>query len=104
MQDDCISIALGLPELRIVRQKELEDRFEVTVIYRRNGADCPRCGKVTVKEHGRKSQSKRDRRLRDKAVILILIKRRFKCYCCGKVFTETNEVFVYSIPHSHDVG
>ncbi len=93
MQDDCIAVALGLPELRILRQKELEDRLEVTVIYRRSEADCPRCGKVAVKEHGRKSQSKKDRRLRDKAVILMLIKRRFKCYSCGKVFTEPDEVF-----------
>ena len=34
MQDDCIAVALGLPQLRILWQKEQEDHFEVTVIYR----------------------------------------------------------------------
>ena len=93
MQDDCIAVALGLPQLRIVRQKELEGRFEVTVIYRRNEAGCPGCGRMTTKEHDRRQQRKKDRRLRDKVVFLMLIKRRFECYGCGKVFTEPDEVF-----------
>ena len=56
MQDDCISVALGLPQLKILEQKELEDRFEVTVVYRRSEASCPRCGKVTSKEQDRRLQ------------------------------------------------
>jgi transposase len=86
-------VALGLPQLRVLWQKELEDHFEVTVIYRRSGAICPRCGMLTTKEHDRRQQRKQDRRLRDKVVFLNLMKRRFKCYCCGKVFTEPDEVF-----------
>lgn len=38
-------------------------------------------------------QRKQDRRLRDKPVFLMLVKRRFRCYFCGKVFTEPDEVF-----------
>jgi len=82
-----------LPELRILWQKELDDHFEVTVIYRRDEVICPRCGMVTTKEHDRRQQRKQDRRLRDKVVFLTLMKRRFKCYYCGKVFTEPDEVF-----------
>lgn len=93
MQDDCIAVALGLPQLKILRQKELEDHFEVIVIYRRGEARCPRCGMVTTKEHDRRQQHKQDRRLRDKVVFLTLIKRRFRCLWCGKVFTEPDEVF-----------
>ena len=93
MQDDCIAVALGLPQLKILWQQELEDHFEVTVIYRRKGAVCPRCGKVTIKEHDRRQQLKQDRRLRDKVVFLTLMKRRFRCLWCGKVFTEPDEVF-----------
>jgi transposase len=93
VQDDCITVALGLPELRILWQKELEDHFEVTVIYRGEEATCPRCGEVSTKEHDRRQQHKRDRRLRDKGVFLILMKRRFRCLWCGKVFTEPDEVF-----------
>jgi transposase len=45
------------------------------------------------KEHDRRVQRKQDRRLRDKQVLLMLVKRRFRCYFCGKVFTEPDEVF-----------
>jgi len=93
VQDDCIAVALGLPQLRILKQKELEGYFEVTVIYRQKGAVCPRCGRVTTKEHDRRPQLKQDRRLRDKVVFLTLMKRRFRCLWCGKVFTEPDEVF-----------
>ena len=40
-----------------------------------------------------KKQSKQDRRLRDKPVFLNLIKRRFRCVWCGKVWTEPDPVF-----------
>jgi len=93
VQDDCIAVALGLPELRILKRKELEGYFEVIVIYRRGEVTCPRCGKVTTKEHDRRQQLKQDRRLRDKVVFLTLMKRRFRCLWCGKVFTEPDEVF-----------
>jgi len=93
VQDDCIAVALGLPQLRILEQKETENHFEVAVIYRRGEVSCPRCGRVTSKEHDRRRQCKQDRRLRDKTVFLVLIKRRFRCLLCGKVFTEPDEVF-----------
>jgi len=85
VQSGSIAVALGLPQLRILWQKELDDHFEVMVIYRRDEATCPRCGRMTTKEH--------DRRLRDKVVFLTLMKRRFRCLWCGKVFTEPDEVF-----------
>ena len=93
MRDDCISVRLGIPELKILWQEELGDRFEVRVMYRREAVTCPRCGEVTTKEHDRREQRKQDRRLRDKPVHLMLLKRRFRCCCCGKVFTEPDEVF-----------
>lgn len=95
MQDDCMAVALGLPQLKIVEQRELVNSFEVTIIYRRQEAACPRCGVVTAKEHDRRRQIKQDRRLRDKTVYLVLMKRRFRCLWCGKVFTEPDEVFGY---------
>ena len=93
MQDDCIEVALGLPELKILGQIELEDHFEVTVRYRRDRIACPSCGKMMVKKHDSTFQHKKDRRLRDKEVILTLEKRRFRCLSCGKVFTEPDEIF-----------
>jgi len=93
VRDDCIAVALGLPQLRILWQEELEDHFEVTVIYCRGEATCPRCAGMTTKEHDRRQQRKQDRGLRDKVVFLTLMKRRFRCPYCGKVFTEPDEVF-----------
>jgi len=95
VQDDCIAVALGLPALKIVDQRELRDHLEVTVMHRQGEVVCPRCGRVTSKEHDRRLQWKQDRRLRDKIVFLKLIKRRFRCLWCGKVFTEADEVFGY---------
>lgn len=93
MQDDCISVALGLPELMILEQRELKTYFEITVRYRCDAAECPRCGHSSNKVHDQKKQSKQDRRLRDKPVFLNLIKRRFRCLWCGKVWSEPDPVF-----------
>ena len=51
MQDDCIAVALGLPELKILGQQEMENHFKVRVMYRRKEAICPCCGMVTNKVH-----------------------------------------------------
>ena len=51
MQDDCIAVALGLPELMILGQVELDDHFEVTIRYRRDKVACPKCGSMMVRKH-----------------------------------------------------
>ena len=71
----------------------IKEHFEVMVIFRREKAICPRCGKAITKEQDRRSQHKQDRQLRDKKVFLTLMKRRFRCLFCGKIFTEPDEVF-----------
>ena len=58
MQDDCIAVALGLPQLRIMWQRELKEHFEVMVIFRREKTICPRCGKAITKEQDRRPQHK----------------------------------------------
>jgi transposase len=93
VQDDCIAVRLGLLQLEILEQKELEGHFEVMVKYRREAVECPRCGRMVCKIQDSRLQWKQDRKLRDKLVLLRLIKRRFRCLWCGKVFTEPDEVF-----------
>lgn len=61
MRDDCITVLLGLEELAVLEQDELEDRIEVVVRYRRRGEQCPRCGSWTEKVHSTSRQRKRDR-------------------------------------------
>jgi transposase len=92
VQDDSITIVLGLPELRVVGKEETGQEIRVDVEYRRQMAVCPRCGQMTAKVHSISMQTKRDRRLWDKPVYLVLRKRRFCCLCCGKVFTEPDTV------------
>ncbi|MFH1560189.1 MAG: ISL3 family transposase, partial [Chloroflexota bacterium] len=65
MRDDCITIALGLPEVGVVREEETETEITVEIRYRAEGAPCPRCGQWTPKVHSVRSQRKRDRRLWD---------------------------------------
>ena len=88
MRDDCITIRLGLPELRVLRMAEGDQEIVVEVAYRACSAPCPACGQETRRVHSTRRQWKRDRRLRDKAVFLLLSKRRFRCGACGKVFSE----------------
>lgn len=79
MQDDCIAVAVGLPEFLIPGQIELEDHFEVTVRYRRDKVPCPRYGNVMVRKHESEFQRKKDRELTDKIVFLTFGKKRFRC-------------------------
>ena len=92
MQDDCITISLELPEVRVIQVEETATEITVEVIYRAGSASCPRCGQRTPKVHSTCQQRKRDRMLWDKRVFLVLHKRRFRCLSCGKVFTEPDLV------------
>ncbi|TLN13655.1 ISL3 family transposase [bacterium] len=92
MPDDCITVALDLPEVRVIRQEEKAEGITVELEYRRRRAVCPGCGQETPKVHSVQLQHKRDRRLWDKPVFLVLRKRRFRCLACGKVFTEHDPV------------
>lgn len=92
MPDDCITIALGLREVRVIREEETPDEIRVEVEYRVQDIICPRCGQRVLKVHSTKMQRKRDRRLWDKPVFLIIRKKRYRCLNCKKVFTEPDLV------------
>jgi transposase len=74
-------------------QVELDDHFEITVRYRAEKVGSPGCGSMMVRKHESTFQRKKDRKLRDKIVVLTLEKRHLPCLSCGKVFTEPDEVF-----------
>jgi transposase len=92
VQDNCITVALGLPEVRVIREEETEREIRVEVEYRARSAICPRCGESTPKVHSTSLQHKRDRKLWEKPVFLMIRKRRFRCLGCKKVFTEPDVV------------
>ena len=88
MQDDVITVRLRLPELVVLRGKETKGWIEVVARYRREEAVCPRCGLGTWQVHQWHVQRKRDAKLWGKEVWLAVLKRRFRCRCCRKVFME----------------
>ncbi len=64
----------------------------VTVVYGQGERVCPRCGHVTAKVHQYHPQWKQDRSLEPRRVLLRLLKRRFRCVHCGKVFSLQDPV------------
>jgi len=88
VQDDFIAVALGLPELMTVGQVELDDHFEFTIGYGRDKVSCPICSSTIARKRESTFQREKDRKLRDKIVVLGLETRRFRCLCCGEVFSE----------------
>jgi len=92
VRDDRISIELRLPGVKVLEVKEEEQWIEVLGQYQELEVDCPRCGRPTWQVHQWHLQRKRDARLWRKAVWLALLKRRFRCRNCRKVFTEPDPV------------
>lgn len=53
---------------------------------------CPNCERGTGKVHDRREQAKGDVALGGRRVVLVLVRRRFRCTSCSKVFTEPDEL------------
>lgn len=84
-----IFVPLGLDGLRVLGQRlGTAGELEVTVIGTQTRAACPRCGRVSAKQHDVRSRRKRDVAVGGYAVVLVLRKRRFRCLGCRRPFTE----------------
>ena len=87
-----IVVPLELAEFHILRQEVQRDgSIEVEVIGINERAYCPHCGRICIKVHDTRLRRKRDRSLRDHAVVLVVHKRRFKCWSCRRNFTEPDQ-------------
>lgn len=87
--EESIAVPLDLPGLRVVdQQRSARGELEVTVIGAQERVACPQCGGLSAKRHDVRSRRKRDVMLGAFPVILILRKRRFRCFTCQRVFTE----------------
>lgn len=62
------------------------------VVQRAEVRICPECGHGTRKVQDRREQAKAHVSLGGRRVVLILVKRRFRCPFCREVFTEPDEV------------
>lgn len=93
MQGDCITVPLGLPEVEILSQREVPGgQIAVKAVSRAKVRSCPACSHITAKVHDRREQAKADIPVAGRQVVLILLKRRFRCPFCKRVFTEPDEI------------
>ena len=92
VQDDSITIELGMPELRVEGCREVDGGYVVTVRYRAMTRACPRCGRETSHVHQYHRQLKVHTPVWGRRVVLEFRKRRFRCEACGRVFMEPDEV------------
>jgi transposase len=87
-----IVVPLDLPEFRILTQKWQGDgSLEVEVIGINKQATCPHCGRLCAKVHDTRLRRKRDVALGEHRVVLVVHKRRFKCFGCRRSFTEPDQ-------------
>ena len=92
MHNDGITIRLRLGELAVTAVNEQAGEIEVVTRYRREEASCPRCGRATWQVHQWHRQRKKDAKLWEKPVYVVIWKRRFRCRACRQVFTEEDPV------------
>jgi transposase len=87
-----IIVPLELGDLRILKQEMQSDgSIEVEVIATTDRARCPHCQRVSVKVHDTRPRRKRDIPLRGHRIVLVLLKRRFRCLKCRRSFTEPDQ-------------
>jgi transposase len=80
---------IELPELKIL--KETRDRFggfHIQVEKRCDFEVCPKCATSSKTIYDRRITKARDEPIRNRSVILYIIKRRFFCKKCKRPFTE----------------
>lgn len=93
MHEDHIKLPLGLGGVRIVRQ-EVGRGEKVRLVVERttDGERCPRCHHLTRKQHDRRERVKADVPLGERAVTLVVRRRRFRCLTCNRTFSEPEPI------------
>jgi transposase len=93
LYEQSLLVPLGLPGFQILQQTLTpEGGLEVTIISSTDRAACPRCGRLSPKQHDRRLRRKRDVPLAGRKVSLLLVKRRFWCLPCRRAFTEADTI------------
>ncbi len=91
-EEEGVVVPLDLGAFRIRKQQVQEDgSIEVEVIATSDRARCPHCQRVCVKVHDTRPRRKRDLPLRGHRIVLVLLKRRFRCLTCRRSFTEPDQ-------------
>ena len=87
-----IVVPLALSEFRVVEQSgPCDGILSVKVIAKTTTAQCPHCQQESDAVHDCRERRKRDLRVREYQVSLIVLKRRYRCWQCRRTFTEPDE-------------
>ena len=92
VDDHHITLALGLADVRVLSQRERDGSIEVVVVRRDGGAACPGCATWTTKQHDARRRAKQDEPLGERRVTIVVVRRRFRCWRCQRLFTEPDAV------------
>ena len=88
-QNEGIVVPLNLPDFRICAKEWREDgTICVVIVAKATEQRCPHCQQDCDNIHDRRPRCKRDLPSQSTHIELIVIKRRFHCDGCQKVFTE----------------
>lgn len=91
MQLDYTTKLLGLPGFRVESFWDFGWGYGFRIIKNSEFEICPVCGHATNKLHDKREQRVKDIPIRGKQTVLFLMRRRFKCERCFKVFLEKYE-------------
>lgn len=92
MRIDYITKLLKLPEF-LVKSFWISDKVSVFLLEKKTTVElCPFCGHATSRIHDRRTQRIKDIPLWGEMTVINLIKRRFRCSKCYKVFSERYEL------------
>jgi len=79
---------LGLPGIEVEDYHDFENKIIIEVEARTERATCPRCGQESSHLHQNHWHVVRDLDISQRQVWLKVNRRQFKCYSCGKPFSE----------------
>lgn len=93
MRADQIRVPRGMPESAVLSQ-EIRPEGPIRVVVGRttDRERCPRCGKVAIIRRDARRRVKADRPIGDHAVEVGVIRRRFRCFTCGRPFSEPEPI------------
>ncbi len=88
LQDNIITKLIDIQGADVTDIEETDKNILINLCMQRRAHTCPHCHSITNKVHDYRIQKVKDISIREKPVILVYRKRRYKCPCCHKSFYE----------------
>jgi transposase len=86
-----LSIPLGLPEFKVIKQELLSYGYAIHVEKTETQERCPHCGFATSSVHDRRTRKVRDLAIFHQPVYLFVKVKRYRCWNCSQVFSASLE-------------